>query len=105
MRTLFWVLLAVNGLLIGYLIYHFATYEHTPTSPGPVIPAAIGDSIKLYRQRLAELERNAEATRERLDRVGKADWPGVHARYEALEQHIASLRATIERWETAPAVA
>ncbi len=104
MRAVFWILLAVNLLLVGYLVYHFATYEHTPIQPGVIATGAAADSIELYRQRLAELEQSAEVVRAQLERIGKAGWPEVHARYELLSEHIAGLRAAIAKWQTAPGV-
>lgn len=74
MRTLFWLLLAVALLEGAYLIYHFATYERTrlPTQP---TNEAYAESLRVYQGKLAELEQNAEQARDKLDRVGKSEWP------------------------------
>jgi hypothetical protein len=87
MRTLFWIFFVVALLEFGFLIYHFTTYEHTPMPAQPA-NAAYAESLRVYRGRLAELEQSAEQARDKLDQVGKSEWPSVHLRLETVDQEI-----------------
>jgi len=102
MRTLFWLLLAVALLEGAFLIYHFTTYEHArpPDQPTNV---AYAESLRVYQARLAELEQSAVQARDKLDQVGKSEWPSVHLRLETADQEIEHLRAVVKHWEEAPA--
>ncbi len=101
MRTLFWIFFVVALLEFGYLIYHFATYEHTSLPPEPAI-AGYAESLRVYQGKLADLERNAEQARDKLGQVGKSDWPSVHLRLETADQEIEHLRSVMKRWEQSP---
>ena len=98
MRTLFWILFVVALLEGGFLIYHFATYEHTPIPAEPT-NLAYAESLRVYQGRLAELKQSAVETRNKLDKVGKSDWPSVHLRLETADQEIERLRNVVQRWE------
>jgi hypothetical protein len=102
MRTLFWLFFVVALLEGAYLIYHFTTYEHTRL---PVQPtnAAYAESLRVYQGKLAELEQIAEQARDKLDKVGKSEWPSVHLRLETSGREIEHLRGVMRRWEDAPA--
>jgi hypothetical protein len=99
MRTLFWILLVINLLLVGFLIYHFATVEHVQVQPGPLVGTANADSVKLYEERAAELEQGAAELRQRLGEVNKSEWPAVHARLAMLDQHIVALKSAVGLWK------
>jgi hypothetical protein len=100
-RKLFWIFLVVALLEGGFLIYHFATYEHTSPPTEPTI-AAYAESLRVYQGRLAELEQDAVMARDKLDKVGKSQWPSVHLRLETADQEIEHLRSVMKRWEEAP---
>jgi hypothetical protein len=101
-KALFWIFFIVALLEFGFLIYHFATYEHTrpPDEPTNVVYA---ESLRVYQGRLAELEQTAVQDRDKLDKVGKSDWPSVHLRLARADQEIEHLRGVMKRWEEAPA--
>jgi hypothetical protein len=101
MRTLFWLLFAVALLEGAYLIYHFATYEHK-TPPTEPTGAVYAESLRVYQGRLAELEQDAAQDRDKLDKVGKSQWPSVHLRLETADQEIEHLRSVMKRWEDSP---
>jgi hypothetical protein len=101
-RALFWVFFVVALLEGGFLIYHFATYEHTRPPDQPT-NAAYAESLRVYQGRLAELEQTAEQARDKLDQVGKSEWPSVHLRLETADQEVEHLRDVMKRWEEAPA--
>jgi hypothetical protein len=98
MRTLFWVFFAAALLEGAFLIYHFATYEHEAT---PIEPAAgaYAESLRVFQDRLGELEQNEVQARDKLDKVGKSEWPSVHLRLETADQEIEQLRGVMKRWE------
>jgi cytochrome c-type biogenesis protein CcmH/NrfG len=98
MKILFWVLFAVALLEGAYLIYHFATYEHK-TLPAEPTQVAYAESLHVYQARVAELEQDAAQARDRLDQVGKSQWPSVHLRLETADQEIEHLRSVMKRWE------
>jgi hypothetical protein len=97
-RTLFWILLVINLLLVGFLVYHFATVEHNQAQPAPLV-GAYADSIKLYEKRAAELEQGAAGLRQQLGEVSKSEWPAIHARLAMLDQQVAALKTAIGIWE------
>lgn len=99
MRTLFWILLLVNLLLVGFLVYHFATVEHVRIQPAPLVGTAYADSIRLYEQRAAELEEGAAELRQQLGDLKKSEWPAVHARLAMLDQQVAALKSAIGIWK------
>lgn len=98
MRVLFWIFFVIALLEGGFLIYHFATYEHAsmPTEPTGTTYA---ESLRVYQARLAELEQTAVAARNKLDEVRKSEWPSVHLRLETADQEIEQLRSVMKRWE------
>jgi hypothetical protein len=100
-RTLFWIFFTVALLEGAYLIYHFATFEHSTTPPQPTLDA-FPESLRVYQGRVAELEQYAEQTRNKLDKVGKSEWPSVHLRLETADREIAHLQDVMKRWEEAP---
>jgi hypothetical protein len=102
MRTLFWIFFILALLEGAYLIFHFATYEHETPPLQPTV-AAYAESLSVYQGRLAELEQNAEQARDKLDKVGKSEWPSVHLRLETADQEIEHLRAVMKRWQEVPA--
>ena len=102
MRTLFWIFLAVALLEGAYLIYHFATYEHTSV-PQETPAAAYAESLRVYQGKLGGLEQYAEQTRSKLNKVGKSEWPAVHLRLETADREIGHLRELMKRWQDAPA--
>jgi hypothetical protein len=99
MRTLFGILLVINLLLVGFLVYHFATVEHAQVQPAPLAGTADADSIKLYEQRVAELEQGAAELRQRLGGVNKSEWPAVHMRLVMLDQQIVALKSAVGLWK------
>lgn len=102
MRTLFWIFFVVALLEGGFLIYHFATYEHTSV-PSETATAAYAESLRVYQGRLTEIEQDAEQARDKLDQVGKSEWPSVHLRLETADQEVEHLRNVMKRWQEAPA--
>lgn len=102
MRKLFWIFFVVALLEGGFLIYHFATYEHMTPPQQPTV-VSYADSLRVYQGRLAELQQDAVQARDKLDKVGKSQWPSVHLRLETADQEIEHLRSVIKRWEDAPA--
>ena len=103
MRTLIWILLVVVLLEGGFLIYHFATYEHSRIPADIHTRSAYADSLHVYKDRLAELKQSADKAREKLDRAGKSTWPTVHIRLEMVDAEIEHLRVATEHWERATA--
>ena len=101
MKALFWVFFVVALLEGGFLIYHFATYEHTSLPSEPAV-AGYADSLRVYQARLADLEQSAVQARDKLDQVGKSDWPSVHLRLARANQEIEHLRGVMRRWEQKP---
>ena len=102
MKALFWIFFVVALLEGGFLIYHFATYEHVTPPDQPTV-ASYADSLRVYQGRLAELEQAAVQARDKLDKVGKSQWPSVHLRLETADQEVEHLRNVMKRWEEAPA--
>ena len=102
MRKLFWIFFVVALLEGGFLIYHFATYEHVSPPDQPTV-VSYADSLRVYQGRLAELEQDAVQARDKLDKIGKSQWPAVHLRLETADQEIEHLRSVMKRWEEAPA--
>ncbi len=102
MKALFWIFFVVALLEFGFLIYHFATYEHT-SMPDQPTNAVYSESLHVYQARLAELEQTAVQARDKLDKVGKSDWPSVHLRLETADEEIDHLRTVMKRWQEAPA--
>jgi len=100
-KALFWIFFAVALLEFGFLIYHFATYEHTPVPSEPAVAGYV-ESLRVYQGKLADLEQNAEQARAKLDKVGKSDWPSVHLRLETVDQEIEHLRGVMNRWKEEP---
>jgi hypothetical protein len=101
MRTLFWTLLVINGLLIAFLIYHFATYEHTPVPVAIRTQSMYSESLKVYEGRLNELQSSATLARQELARAGKSSWPATHNRLELVDSEIRNLDAAVEHWRRA----
>jgi hypothetical protein len=101
-RKLFWIFFVVALLEGGFLIYHFATYEHMTPPQQPTV-VSYAESLRVYQGRLAELEQAAVQARDKLDQVGKSAWPSVHLRLETADQEVEHLRSAMKRWEDAPA--
>ena len=101
MRALFWIFFVLALLEGGFLIYHFATYEHLTPPDQPTV-ASYAESLRVYQGRLAELEQDAVQARDKLDQVGKSEWPSVHLRLETADQEVEHLRSVLERWQEVP---
>jgi hypothetical protein len=101
-KALFWIFFVVALLEGGFLIYHFATYEHM-TPPQQPTMVSYADSLRVYQGRLVELQQDAVQARDKLDKVGKSQWPSVHLRLETADQEVDHLRNVMKRWEVAPA--
>jgi hypothetical protein len=97
-RTLLWALGLLNVLLVGYLVYHFATYEHKLTGivVAPLAPA-YADSVAVYDRRIADIEASAIRLRDRLKELGRHKQPGVEERLIALDGQIEALHVAIGR--------
>jgi hypothetical protein len=102
-RKLFWIFFVAALLEGGFLIYHFATYEHAAIPADIDTRSAYAESLQVYKGRLHELQTSADFTREKLNRVGKSTWPAVHDRLELVDAEIQHLRTVTEHWERATA--
>jgi hypothetical protein len=102
-RTLFWIFFTVALLEFGYLIYHFATYEHAAIPANIHTRSAYDESLNVYKGRLEDLQKSANSTREQLHRAGKSDWPAIHNRLDLVDAGIQHLRTVTEHWERATA--
>ena len=95
MRTLFWIFFLAALLEGGFLIYHFATYEHAAIPANIDTRSAYAESLHVYKERLQELQASADFTREKLNRVGKSAWPAVHDRLEQVDVPLQGLASFV----------
>lgn len=99
MKVLFWFLLLVVAVLAGAIIFNF-TRERTKQA-GIIIFEVGADTIKAYKERIAELEHKAELLRSRMSTADPLTRLQLQRQLPTVEATIRDLKTTVEQWRTA----
>jgi len=96
MKGLLAVLISLSVILLGYLLFNFIRARQTQIA---FLPFELGaDSIKAYEERIAELERKAQAVRSRITTAPINERIIRERELMILERKIGDLKVAIEQW-------
>lgn len=99
MKTIFWLLVIMLGIVSGYLIFQFVQNRKQQVSQ--LNPNLTLDSIARYQERLEQLQAAAARLRERATTAGRVERLRLERHIDRLDAEIRDLAVAIEQWRSA----
>jgi hypothetical protein len=98
MKTYGWIVTIIAVFLLGYLFYHVAVGRRQQAAA--VAYEVSADSIRVYQDRIVQLDARAARFREDYKDAGTIQRLAIDRQLDLLDRRIRDLKVAVEQWKS-----